>query len=97
MRVLWTQTGYNHLTGFINFFRQEVVALAPPDILELGKRLEGEAKQIKYNIFKLCWYMRGGVSSHELFWEYSIEDRTIINDIIKENIETTNKTGMNLI
>lgn len=41
--------------------------------------------------------MRGGVSSHELFWEYSIEDRAIINDIIKENIETTNKTGLNLI
>lgn len=41
--------------------------------------------------------MRGGVTSHELFWEYSVEDRMILNDIIKENIENTNKTGMNLI
>jgi len=41
--------------------------------------------------------MRGGVTSRELFWEYSHEDRLILNDIIKENIEATNKTGMNLV
>ena len=41
--------------------------------------------------------MRGGVSAHDLFWEYSAEDRAIINDVIKENIESTNKTGLPLI
>jgi len=59
--------------------------------------MEGEVKEIKYNIFQLAWYMRGGVSSEDLFWIYSVEDREILNDIIKEHIETTNKTGLPLI
>jgi hypothetical protein len=41
--------------------------------------------------------MRGGVSSDQLFHAYSYEDRVIINEIIKDNIETTKKTGLNLI
>jgi hypothetical protein len=41
--------------------------------------------------------MRGGVSSHDLFNVYSYEDRQIINEIIKDNIETTKKTQMPLL
>ncbi len=41
--------------------------------------------------------MRGGVSSQELFHIYSYEDRVILNEIIKENIEATKKSGLNLI
>lgn len=41
--------------------------------------------------------MRGGVNARDLFFVYSYEDRSIINNIIKDNIETTKKTGMNLI
>lgn len=41
--------------------------------------------------------MRGGVSSEDLFWRYSVEDREILNKIIKDNIETTNKTGLPLV
>jgi glycyl-tRNA synthetase alpha subunit len=59
--------------------------------------MQDETKEIKYNVFKLAWYMRGGVDAHDLFWEYSAEDRIIINDIIKENIESTNKTGLPLV
>jgi len=41
--------------------------------------------------------MRGGVTSDDLFWKYGPEDRDILNSIIKENIETTKKTGLNLV
>lgn len=41
--------------------------------------------------------MRGGVSSHDLFHIYSYEDRTIMNAIIKENIEATKKSGLTLV
>ena len=41
--------------------------------------------------------MRGGVTADELFYKYSIEDRIMLDKIIKENIETTNKTGMPII
>jgi hypothetical protein len=41
--------------------------------------------------------MRGGVTSQELFHIYSYEDRVLINDIVKDNIEATKKSGLNLI
>jgi len=41
--------------------------------------------------------MRGGVSSHDLFHTYSYEDRRIINEIIKDNIETVKKTQLPLL
>jgi len=59
--------------------------------------MENHTKEIKFNIFKLTWYMRGGVTSEDLFWRYSIEDRNIINDVIKDNIDTVNKTGLPLV
>ena len=36
--------------------------------------------------------MRGGVSIDEVF-AMSYEDRSLVSDIIKENLETTKKTG----
>lgn len=36
--------------------------------------------------------MRGGVSVDEVF-TLSYEDRSIISEIIKENLDTTKKTG----
>jgi hypothetical protein len=37
--------------------------------------------------------MRGGVTLDE-GWNLCYEDRTIINDIVKDNLETTKKTQM---
>ncbi len=67
------------------------------EIEEFLKFLENEVKNIKDEIFRLSWYMRGGVTSHELFHVYSYEDRMIMNTIIKENIEATKKSGLSLI
>lgn len=41
--------------------------------------------------------MRGGVSSNELFHVYSKEDRDIMDNIIRDNIELSKKTGMNFL
>lgn len=57
------------------------------------RTMEADQKQIKNDIFKLCWYMRGGVSLDEGF-SLSIEDRKIISNIIEENLETTKKSGL---
>ena len=59
--------------------------------------METETKQIKYEVYKIAWYMRGGVSADDLLYKYSIEDREIMNTIVKENVETTNKSGLPLI
>lgn len=41
--------------------------------------------------------MRGGVNSYDLLNFYSSEDRTIMNKIIEENIESTKKSQMPLL
>ncbi len=61
------------------------------------EKIEGIAKSIKEEIFKISWYMRGGVTANDLLQIYSYEDRTIMSSIIKENIETTQKTKISFI
>jgi hypothetical protein len=62
-------------------------------IVSLIGRMEGEAKAIRNDVIKMCWYMRGGVTYSEGM-NMSYQERDIINDIIKENLETTKKSGL---
>jgi hypothetical protein len=64
------------------------------DIIKFINNFESSIKVIKDEIFKISWYMRGGVTSQELLHIYSYEDRTIMSNIIKDNIETTQKTKL---
>jgi len=41
----------------------------------------------------MCWFMRGGVGYNEIM-AMSSHEREIIGDIIKKNIETTEKTKL---
>ena len=41
--------------------------------------------------------MRGGVTVNDMLYTYSYEDRTFMYKIIKDNIETSNKTGIPMI
>lgn len=63
------------------------------DILELMKTMERSQKNLKHELYKMCWYMRGSVTAEEAF-SMSVEDREIIGKIIHENLETTQKTKM---
>lgn len=40
----------------------------------------------------MCWYMRG--LSYSEIMNMAFEERDIINDIIKENLETTKNTKL---
>lgn len=67
------------------------------DPYEISKIIDGydkEIKSIRSDLLKICWYMRGGVT-YEQAINLSNEERKIIGDIIKENMETTKKTGLN--
>lgn len=64
-----------------------------PEIEELVKGLEDETKDIKKDLFKLCWYFRGGLTLDEAY-QLDVESRAIMYDIIKDNLETTKKTGL---
>jgi hypothetical protein len=63
------------------------------EALRVVEGLDKEARGIKSELFKLCWYMRGGLTIDEAY-ALSIDDREIISEIIKENLETTKKSGL---
>ena len=56
------------------------------------KDMENQCKNIKHECLKITWYMRGGVTYHEAL-DMSLQERQIVADIVKENMETTKKTG----
>ena len=55
--------------------------------------MEKEADSIKSEMLKICWYMRGGIT-YEQAMQLSHRERLMIGDIVKENLETTKKSGM---
>ena len=68
------------------------MSLSDSDIILYLKDLEKECKAMKHEILKICWFMRGGVTYQEAL-EMGYEDRKIVADIVKDNLETTKKTG----
>lgn len=40
----------------------------------------------------MCWYMRGGLTYTEGM-DTSYEERKMINEVIKDNLDTAKKTG----
>ena len=70
-----------------------ILAWSLDEILQEVKRMEGEQKELKTELTKLCWYMRGGITLDEAY-SLSYEDRLIVSSLIKENIETTKKSGL---
>jgi len=40
----------------------------------------------------MCWYMRGGITYQEAL-VMGVQEREMVASIIKENLETTKKTG----
>jgi len=70
-----------------------ILAWSLSEILAEVKVMEGEQKEIKHNLLKICWYMRGGISMEEAYY-LTIEDQQIIGSIVKENLETTKKSGL---
>ena len=55
--------------------------------------MDKETHNIRLDVLKLCWYMRGGVTYDEAM-QMSVSERSIIDEIVKENYETTKKSGL---
>lgn len=63
------------------------------EIDQLSRSMEQESKALKNELFRFCWYMRGGMTITEAF-ELGVEEREIIAKIIEDNLETTKKSGI---
>ena len=59
--------------------------------------LDDEISKFKEDLFRISWYMRGGVTVNDLLHIYSFEDRDMIYEIINDNIKTTQDTRMPLL
>ena len=54
--------------------------------------MESQQKEIKLELLKICWYMRGGVTYDEAN-TMCPQEREIVGKLVKDNLETTKKTG----
>ena len=55
--------------------------------------MDKETNSIRQEALKVAWYMRGGVSYDQAL-QLSTSERTTISELIKDNLETTKKTGL---
>lgn len=72
------------------------MTLSNEEVVELINSYEKESKALRKYIYKLTWYMRGGLNLDQAF-EIGFQDRELINDLISENIEKTNESGIPFI
>ena len=54
--------------------------------------MENSQKELKHELVKMTWYMRGGLSYSEAT-ALSPTEREIIAQLVKDNLETTKKSG----
>ena len=55
--------------------------------------MEKEVTMIRQEALRMAWYSRGGVS-YETALQLSVGERKVFNELIKENLETTKKSGL---
>jgi hypothetical protein len=55
--------------------------------------METEVNDIRQEALKMSWYMRGGLNYDQAL-NLSPGERKLIGNLIKENLETTKKSGM---
>tara|TARA_R110002153_G_scaffold100097_2_gene235961 strand:+ start:350 stop:544 length:195 start_codon:yes stop_codon:yes gene_type:complete len=56
------------------------------------KEFDSACKNLKLELMKICWFMRGGMSWQEAL-SLSPDERTIVSQLVKDNMDTTKKTG----
>jgi hypothetical protein len=67
--------------------------MGPEGITKLIEQQDKEVNSIREDVLKMCWYMRGGVT-YEEGMNLSVSERNIVSAIIKDNLETTKKSGL---
>ena len=55
--------------------------------------MDKETSDIRQEALKVSWYMRGGLT-YDMALQLSVNERVSISNLIKENLETTKKTGL---
>ena len=93
MPPLPTRISANTDIGHGKFFRGRLLALAPEEVGKLLDQFEREVKTISQEAANIAWHTRGSLSWGDAF-ALSADQRKIWNEIIKEHLETTKKSGL---
>lgn len=56
-------------------------------------QMDQEVVSIRREALQMAWYMRGGITYDQAL-QLSVGERTLISELIKENLETTKKSGL---
>ena len=80
-------------TGYSKFFRRRLLTASADEINGMIDSMEKEANSIREEGFKLAWHMRGGIT-YEQVLQLSNNERRMIAELAKDNIETTKKTNL---
>jgi hypothetical protein len=56
-------------------------------------KMDQEANAIRAQSLKMAWHMRGGATYEDVL-QMSYSEREMLGELIKDNIETTNKTKL---
>jgi len=55
--------------------------------------MEKECNDIRQEALRLTWYMRGGLNYDQAL-QLSLGERKIISNLVKDNLDTTKKSGL---
>lgn len=62
-------------------------------INKVVKDYENDTKAMREELFRLTWFMRGGLSFSEAFL-LTPDDRAIITTIVEDNLKSTKESGL---
>jgi len=65
----------------------------PEDIKQMIEAFDNDIRAIRKNAAQMSWYMRGGVSYEDVL-NMSSTERTILKEIIDDNLETTKESKL---
>jgi len=69
------------------------LTLESDDIVKMVEQMEKETLDIRQEAIRMSWYMRGGLN-YEQALTLSSDERKIVSELIKENLEATKKSGL---
>jgi hypothetical protein len=70
-----------------------LLAMTSDEINQEVAKLDKESKALREELYKLSWFMRGAISIEQAFM-MDFQDREIVSELIKSNLETTKESGL---
>lgn len=70
-----------------------LLAMTSEEIDQEVAKLDKESKALREELYKLAWFMRGAISIEQAFM-MDFQDREIVAELVKNNLETTKESGL---